>query len=417
MAAQNWDDHDRSNRYVARDFAYNYLMSCEPNAILFTYGDNDTFPLWYLQEVEGIRTDVRIVNLSLLGTSWYINQMMLKTNQSAPLSMSLPMENYELGTNEEIYILEKGDDTLTLKEALDFIASKNPETKIKYGKEQISYLPTKSFILPVNKDAVIKHGVVKGQDVDSIVGSIYFSINKQTIGKSEMAMLDIITSNNWERPIHFTTLDNGNLEFNEYLQYEGFTYKLIPIKTTRNDLSDIGRIDAEKLYHNLLHTYKYGNIDNCNVLVDEHTYVMVQNAHLLSMFTRTAESLVNENKIDKAKELLIKCEELMPKCNFPINNSRLDVIYYLSFIEAHYKVNMIDKGNELVEEFISETTKNLNYIFGLQPHISLTLDYEKEVNMHLLQSVSSLCQIYGQEELSSKAFNKLIPYYKMYDEE
>jgi hypothetical protein len=392
-------------------------MSCEPNAILFTYGDNDTFPLWYLQEVEGVRTDVRIVNLSLLGTSWYISQMKLRTNQSAPLSMSLPMENYELGTNEEVYIIEKEEDTLTLKEALDFITSKNPETKIKYGKEQISYLPAKSLVLPVNKDAVIKHGIVKEQDMDSIASNINFSINRQTIGKSEMAMLDIIASNNWERPIYFTTLNNGNLEFNEHLQYEGFTYKLIPIRTTRNDLADLGRIDAEKLYHKLLHTYRYGNIDNCNVLVDEHTYVMVQNVHLLSMHTRTAESLVNENKIDKAKKLLNKCEELMLKCNFPINNSKLDVIYYLSFIEVHYKANLVDKANELVEELISETIKNLNYIFGLQPHISLTLDYEKEVNMHLLQSVSSLCQIYGQEELSNKAFSKLIPYYKMYDDE
>ncbi len=399
MAVQNWDDHNRSHRYVARDMAYNYLMSCEPNAILFTYGDNDTFPLWYVQEVEGIRTDVRIVNLSLLGTDWYIEQMRVSAYESAAVKMSLPPRCYELGMNEDMYVFDKITEAISLQQGLDFVASTDPQTKVRAGNNvTYSYLPSKRFTL-----------AAEGKNLN-------LTLTKEHILKSDLAMLDIIANNLGKRPIYFSTLESSDgFGLNDYLQYEGFTYRLITEKTPADNALELGKIEPDTLYDRLMNTYHYGNIDHCNVLMDEHTDRVIRSIRLREMFTRTALSLCEKGEKEKAATLLHRCVEFMPTCNFSLNSSQPDDIFYIRFIEAFYVAGLTEEANAMVENFYDETRKNLLYLFGMPKRISQTLDYEKEVNMHFLQTLSTTCKAHNQAELSDKFFSELKTFYAMYN--
>ncbi|MDP2114109.1 MAG: hypothetical protein Q8K69_08635, partial [Bacteroidota bacterium] len=205
MAAENWDDHDRSNRYTARDFGANYLNTCAPNAIIFTNGDNDTFPLWYNQEVEGVRTDVRVCNLSYFQTDWYIRQMKSKAYESEPLPISFTADQYVQGNRDVVYLMEdprlKG--SVELKKALDFVKDENPRTKLEQA-DFASYIPSKKLFYVVDKAAVIRNKVVEPQDYDKIVDTITIDLSgKHYITKDELMVLDMIANNNWERPIYF----------------------------------------------------------------------------------------------------------------------------------------------------------------------------------------------------------------------
>ena len=204
LAAQNWDDHDRSHRTMARDIGWNYLQSVLPNAIIINYGDNDTFPLWFNQEVDGVRPDVRIMNTSYLGAEWYIDEMKTKANDAPGVPFTLPRSKYTY-TNDIIPIFNVVDRPLELKEAIDFIRSEDPRTKYDLGDGHlVDYLPNNRFALPVNKDNAIASGIVKESDRDLMVDTIYLELPKRTIDKSEMMLLDMLAHFDWKRPIHFT---------------------------------------------------------------------------------------------------------------------------------------------------------------------------------------------------------------------
>ncbi|MDR1022814.1 MAG: DUF2723 domain-containing protein [Prevotellaceae bacterium] len=400
MAKENWDDHDRSQRYFTRDFAYCYLASCAPNAILFTGGDNDTFPLWYLQEVEGVRTDVRVVNLSLLGADWYIGQMKMRAYQSSPLPMNLPQRCYEQGVNEEIYVVDKIQTSVPLRQAIDFVASESPQTKLRSGHGQpVSYLPSRQLSLEVNREG--DFGVA--DEHLPLPDSITFSISREVLFKSDLAALDIIAANRWERPVYFSSVgSSSDLGLSEYLQFEGFTYRLIPYKTSTENMLSVGRMEPDTLYRRLLHTYRYGNIDRCNVPVDEHVSRALSMVRFREIFTRTANALSDAGKAQQAAEVLHRCAELMPTCSFPINSSQPEDIFYLTFIEAFYRAGLREEANAMAETFYEETQKNLLYFFGLPRPISRTLDYEREVNLHFLQNLASICKEHQELALSEK---------------
>jgi hypothetical protein len=400
MLRENWDDHNRSQRYFARDFAYCYLASCAPNAILFTSGDNDTFPLWYLQEVEGVRTDVRVVNLSLLGTDWYIDQMKMRAYKSPPLPMSLPQRCYEPGVNEEVYVVDKTSATVPLHQAIDFVASENPQTKFRSSLGQaISYLPSRQLSLEVSREGDFG----AADEHEPLPDSITFSISREVIFKSDLMALDIIAANRWERPVYFTSVaSSSDLGLSEYLQFEGFTYRLIPYRTSAENVLSVGRMEADTLYHRLLHTYRYGNIDRCSVLVDEHVSRALSMVRFREIFTRTANALSDAGKMQQAAEVLHRCSELMPPCSFPINSAQPEDILYLTFIEAFYRAGLREEANAMAENFYEEAQKNLLYFFGLPKQISRTLDYEKEVNLHFLQNLAAICQEHQEQALSEK---------------
>src|SRR5690606_15475598 len=265
------------------------LESCAPNAILFTIGDNDTFPHWYAQEIEGIRRAVRVVNTRLFQTDWYIDQMKRKAYDSDTIPSQLTHEQYRYGTRD--YIAENviTQDTISIKDFMEFVSSENPRTKLKFALQHegrdtsmypptmlnSNYFPTRNVKFPVDKASVLKNGIVKEKDADKIVDNIVIEIKGGAIYKNRLLMLDIIANNNWERPIYFTGGSYGDDDYiwmKDYLQLDGLCYKLVPIKTPvdRANPFDMGRLDTDLMY-DMVMSWNWGNSGNPNIYHDVET--------------------------------------------------------------------------------------------------------------------------------------------------
>ena len=332
LAMNNWDDHDRSDRYTAYEMAVNYLESCDKNAILFTIGDNDTFPLWYAQEIEGIRTDVRVVNTSLLSTDWYINQMKRKAYESDPIPSSLSVDKYRHGTRDYIIKEEISQDTVDVNVFIDFITQ--DEKDYKYGeilKRQgydvaglrsqdynANFLPTENVRIPVNIDNVIKNGIVSEKYSELIEEEIFIKIKSQALYKNRLIMLDIIANNNWERPIYFTGGAFGDEDYlwmKDFLQLDGMCYKLVPIKTLvdRSNPYEMGMIDSEKML-SIVDKWNW-NIEN-----EKNIYFDVESRKnsitYRSNISRLANQLIFENKPIEAEKIIDNCMKKFPTNKF-----------------------------------------------------------------------------------------------------
>lgn len=398
LASENWDDHDRSGRYVARDFAYNYLTTCEPNAIIFTNGDNDTFPLWYAQEVEGIRTDVRVVNLSLLGTDWYSEQMKWKTYESEPLPITMDFDKFVQGTRDIIYIIDRINRPVELKTIMDFVGSDSPDTRHKTPSgELIDYLPTRQIRLTVDKEAVIRNGIVKPEDEHLIVDVMEWTIEKDYIQKNEMMVLEILANNNWERPIYFvSTGGDSDVGLSNYLQLEGFAYKLVPIRTEPQDFLSVGRINVDKLYDNYMENFKWGNMEKPGIMVDHNLQRTTMVLRLRNNFNRLAEELLATGRRDSAVKVLDRLVELLPQNKFPYD------FFVIGQIENYFKANETEKANEILMNYANATIENLEYYFSLSPRFSSLVGYDTELNLQILQELVSVADTYGQQEIRDR---------------
>lgn len=388
LGAQNWDDHDRSNRYTARDIAYNYLNTCGDNAILFTFGDNDTFPLWYLQEVEDGRTDVRVINMSLLGMDWYIDQMRNRVYLSAPVPFSLPKEIYAPGINDFISVVEAVKDTLTAKQVIDFIA--NPASKDKRTGD--NYIPCRNIKIPVDKAAVLRHGIVPLKDSALIEDYIYLQFTKGAIMKSELMVLDLLANYKWDRPIYSVSAA-GDINFNQapYMQYEGFAYKLVPIRKTDNkDRYDLGSINTDILYDNLMNKYRWGNMEKPGVLVDYHNMVSLNmTLNVRNSFLRLSKQLMSEGKTTEAVAVLDRAMELTPRNPFFYNVSfPLHEFALIGIIETYVEANQMEKAKELLLGFMEETAQNLNMYASLGKKGQQELEY----NLYYLQMLNDITE-------------------------
>ena len=375
LAMNNWDDHDRSDRYTAYEMAVNYLESCDKNAILFTIGDNDTFPLWYAQEIEGIRTDVRVVNTSLLSTDWYINQMKRKAYESDPIPSSLSADKYRHGTRDYIIKEEISQDTVDVNVFMDFITQ--DEKDYKYGeilKRQgydvaglrsqdynANFLPTENVRIPVNIDNVIKNSIVGEKYLGLIEEEIFIKIKSQALYKNRLIMLDIIANNNWERPIYFTGGAFGDEDYlwmKDFLQLDGMCYKLVPIKTPidKSNPYEMGMIDSEKML-SIVNKWNWGVENEKNIYLDVES--RKNSITYRSNISRLVNQLIFENKLIEAEKIIDKCMEKFPTNKFG---------YYTllePFINSYYEINKEEKARKLFDEIAEKYQEKLFYYSGL----------------------------------------------------
>jgi hypothetical protein len=367
MASQNWDDHNRSNRYTAVDFASNYLESCPKNAILFTNGDNDTYPLWYAQNVEAIRTDIRVINLSLLNTDWYADGLKHQAYESAPVPFSMTPDKYIQGVRDVVYYYENPqveqayginkNNYYPLKNIISFINDdKDPLAKIQsQGGESYNYYPTKKFFVAVNKEQALKAGAVQPKDAQFMVDSIKFEVGNSALMKADLITLDIVASSDWSRPICFaiTTGSDVYLNMQNYFQINGLVYQLVPILNNQANDGTMGRLNSDVMYENLMNKFKWGGMDQPGVYLDET--ILRQTKNLRNLFYRLAIKLVEEGDNARAVKVLDKCIQVMPKENVPYD------VFIVRLSEAYYAAGAVEKANALVREVAKSTAEKYNY--------------------------------------------------------
>ncbi len=403
LASQNFDDHDRSGRYMTRDYAINYLESCAPNAIIFTYGDNDTFPLWYVQEVEGVRPDIKIINLSYLGMDWYISQHRLASNDAAPMPFSFEKEQYYMGRMDAVLFQERIKSSVELSEAMNFLGSNDERTKVKVvSGELMDFLPSRSFHITVDKQKVLDSGTVKPEDAALITDSVKFRITKSYITKSEMAVLNVIAANNWERPIYIahSLLYSNSIFFLDYLQFEGLAYRFVPVETKGGGMGR-GRIDADILYENVMNKFVWGNVNSPDVYLDEYNKKAINIIQARYMFSRLAQSLVEKGDNTKAVEVLDRLFEIFPNEKIPLT--------YDSFpaVELYYRANETEKANQLIKILSKNSFKMLEYYISLPDRLAIAIEEEQSREMSLINNLVILTNRYKQEELNKEINTKL----------
>jgi hypothetical protein len=404
MAKENWNDHDRSGRYVARDFAYNYLNSCDKNAILFTNGDNDTFPLWYAQEVEGIRTDVRVMNLSYLGADWYIEQMQRKTYDSDPVPFSLKPDQYRTGTRDIVYVVDRIKGYTDLKQVVDFVASDDPRTKQlpEYTSEKIDFIPSRHFTIPVDSVEVVKDGIVSEKNASKVHSQIKWDLepSRSYITKNHLMILDLLANNNWKRPVYYaiTVSEDNYLNLDSYFQMEGLAYRVVPFASS-GDMFGRGGINTDIMYDNMVNKFKWGGVDNPNVWLDENVLRMLGNFR--STFARLAIQLINENKPDSARKALDKCMAVIPDRVVPFN------VYNILLIEAYYKLGDMETANKMTVTLKKNIYQDMDYFISLGKKYSSYLMYEKRVAFYSLSELARLGDTYKQPELKKEMDQKI----------
>lgn len=402
MAAENWDDHDRSGRYTARDFGANYLKTLQPNGIIFTNGDNDTFPLWYNQEVEGVRTDARVCNLSYLQTDWYINQMKRQAYESEPLPFSMSEDKYRQGTRDMVYLFDNPDvkrEVIDLKEAVEFIASENPATKLPQA-DNAAFIPKKMLRYKIDKEAVIRNNVVPPEDYDKIVDEIIIDLSgKNFLPKDEMMILDMLAHNNWERPIYWaiTVGSDKYMNLEQYFRVEGFAYRFVPVKSDKpEDQMSFGTVATDIMYDNLMNKFAYGNMNDPDVYLDENNMRMMTN--IRNSFNRLAKGLIEEGKKDSAIVVIDRSFELIPP-------EQVHWEYFaMELAASYYDAGATEKGKELMQNAFNEFNDELDYFFSLKPKFINEQSVNEAIqrNMFYMQKIERTARNNGDTEFAQQ---------------
>ena len=318
MASQNWDDHDRSDRYTCRDFGANYLKSCETQGIIFSNGDNDTFPLWYNQEVEGVGTDLRVCNLSYLQTDWYIAQMKRPYYESKGLPITWEYKDYMPGTNEVVWVEDKVGQPISVDQALRFVRSDDPKTKLR-ERDNDNYIPSSQLYF------------------DGPHGERIMLKEARRYTRSEMMVMEMLEQNNWQRPIYFavTVGDDYYLGLRPYFELTGLAYRITP---TRSE-DGRARVNTEVMYENMMHRFRYGNINKPGIYIDENLMRMCHTHRM--MFLELAEALYNEGQYDKSLEVMNFADEMLPAYNIPYDYTSA------SMAAIYYQLGEKEKANEI----------------------------------------------------------------------
>ena len=388
MGSQGWDDHDRSKKTLAPDLAKNYLESCAPNAIVISFGDNDTYPLWYAQEVQGIRPDIRVINSSLLGTDWYINQLRYKLNESAPIDPIWTAAQIEGSNRDIVYNAPKPGvdpnqfmDLYTMMK--DWAGSDDP-SKVEMGRDgsSLNVFPSKKVSVPVDLNVVKQNGTVNAQD--SVVSSLQFEIPKSVLYKNDAAILNIIAANKWKRPIYFTS-PYGELGFQNYLRQDGLTYRLVPVLNSQ--------VNLDWSYDKLMNKFAFGNADKKGVYYDEEN-----RRHLNSIrmaYAQTASAFADAGRKQEAARLLNKCDKSILEENFPYgmaSSGQQHNQISLQFLYAAYKAGDMALAEKVSKLLRKDMEQQATYYESLSENKRYAMSQEEERNGNLLKGLLSLEQ-------------------------
>ncbi len=402
MAFQNFDDHSRRHLSAARDYAHNFLETCEPNSIIFTYGDNDTYPLWYAQEVEGIRTDVRVVNLSLIAVDWYINTARRKVNDSPAIKFTLPKEAYRGFKRNVLYWPPNGSkQPMSVAAALKFMGERHPLRGS--GREFESHMPTKNFLLNIDKNRAVQSGWVDASERDKIVSQIPINISDGSMTKDELAILDIIYSNMYDRPIYFavTSRENKLMGLGQYMQLEGLGLRILPIQTpqkaARFGIHGNGRVDVDKVYDLVINKFKWGGFDKQDVFVTS-SIVPSYFAHK-TLIERTAFELLAKGENQKAVDLVDKFFEAFPHMNYPYD-ARI-----LNLLRVYEQAGAYDSAKKHMEILANETEEYLRFYQSLSVQ-DLNAGFEGDQRTALQQVVPELKRL-AQQKGDTEYLNEL----------
>ncbi|VXB40279.1 MULTISPECIES: glycosyltransferase family 117 protein [Chryseobacterium] len=438
MGFQNYNVHDRSNRYTAYDYSYSVLKSLPKEDILFVYGDNDTYPVWAMQETERFRDDVKVVNFTLLSTPWNIDQVKRKTYNSNPIPSQLTHEDYRDGVNDQIYLMKNSDwkniianlqeggapqsmiqpfekylvqDSMTLKEAMNFIKMKSPEKdevlKMIFGEERYekyNFLPVSKFVIPVNKANAVKAGIINASDLPNAVDQIVVNYKSGTLYKNNLMMFDILANFDWKRPINFSSggvYESENIFFlDEYLQFDGFSYRLVPIHTPRSSDGEMGRVDANSLY-NVVKNYRWGNFKNLKVHFDETATSNIMAYR--SSASRAAAALALSGQKAKALEILDIAAKEIPAEKYNDPRSLSSMVY--GYIVAGQE----EKGLKLAEVLKKGIFEEYDYYLSLSPseqgYVGRPMRSKPMEYSLVVTSVTDAYKKIGQKE---KAYNYLV---------
>lgn len=401
MASQEWDDHNRSNRYIARDFARNYLESCAPNAILFTNGDNDTFPLWYAQEVEGIRTDVRVVCLELLNTDWYIDQMVHKAYDSDPVPFSFTKWQYRQGTRDVVLFHDrKIQGHIPVNQLIEFCKSDKREDQLEVASGTFyNYFPTKNVSVPVDSATVVNNGTVPKELAGRIVKSINWTLPGNYIQKNDLMILDLLAHNNWKRPIYFaaTAPASSYLALAPYLQLEGLAYRLVPIKQNEIESQQETRVATEIMYKNVMDEtkFKWGGMDQQGVYLD-NVFLKSCALNIRQRMGTLASVLAAEGKKDKAIKVLDKAVAITPEENVPYDGT------VFSTVLGYYQADAFDKGGVIAKKLFDNAEKNINYYYKYKGRERAAFGSDVESSQEVIERLVYITDMFKQTALNKE---------------
>lgn len=409
MILQNWDDHDRSGRYTARDIGANYLNSCDSNAILFTYGDNDSFPVWYAQDVEGIRTDVRVANLSYLSADWYIDMMRKKAYESDPLPISLSSRQYRPGEREQLPVVEQIERAIDINDILDFVKLDDKQAKIDLTGlgDYYNYLPVRKFLIPVDTVRVVSNGTVDKEHLSRLTDQVTWEFQGREMYKNDLVIMDIIATNEWNRPLYYaSTVPPQNYNgLDRFFQMEGLAYRIVPIDTLPGE-GDFGGINTKEMYNNIMNRFRWGNASDPGVYLDEVNRRMFNNFR--RMFGRLATMLAREGDTERALEVLERCDKVIPVEKVPYN------YYSISLLEAYLAVGEKEKGIAMADQLMENSIAYLEYISELDNLRQYGLDIIIAMNLESLRSSYSLAIDYNLLDLTSRLEPVLDKYYAVF---
>ena len=392
MCVKSWDNHNRNHRFHSADFAKNMLNSCATNGILFTEGDNDTFPLWYVQEVEGFRRDIWVCNLSLLGTEWYIQQMKRKTYESDPVPISLAFDQFNKGKNDIVpfYEVPGVKNGIDLKQYIGLVKTNNPSIQVPLTTgEMTTILPSSVLFLPIDKQAVDRAGFVPASLRPLMTDTLQWTLGKKDLYKPDLIMLDMIATNNWQRPIYFsTTLATDHyLNLKSYMQLEGYAYRLMPVAVPG---ATDGYVNSEIMFDTLMHKTQWREMDNPDVYYDD-TYKGPPVISARIAFLRLSEQLIREGKTDRARQALDFCLKVLPDKSIPYD--------YISsnFVPLLFALNESKKALNLADTMVTRADQNLRYAKSGWGQFS-----NPRTDLYILQTIVDACKRANQPAAAAK---------------